>query len=86
MKNPRKPDGERSLFHILLGEPDDDCEICRAHGLNAHDLPEGKAGMVVLDMGSLDEMLRCPCPLCRQIDAEPFDGWPGRHPEAPRDN
>jgi hypothetical protein len=23
--------------------------------------------------GTLDEILRCPCPLCAQISAEPFD-------------
>ncbi|MBV8879835.1 MAG: hypothetical protein JO332_07730 [Planctomycetaceae bacterium] len=86
MKNPKRPAGDPSLFHILLGEPDDDCEICRAHGLNAHDLPEGKPGMVVLDMGSIDEILRCPCPLCRQIDFEPMDGGRGPDPDDPRDN
>ena len=85
MKKPERAPGDPSLFHILLGEPDDDCEICRAHGLNAHDLPEGKPGMVVLELGSLDEILRCPCPLCRQIDFEPLDGEPERDSDDPRD-
>lgn len=86
MKKSRKFPDDPSLFHILLGEPDADCEICRAHGLTAHDLPEGKPGMVVLDMGSIDEILRCPCPLCREIDFEAIDPEARRDPDDPRDN
>ena len=85
MSKPKRPPGDPSLFHILLGEPDADCEICRAHGLNAHDLPEGTPGMVILEMGSIDAVLRCPCPLCREIDFEAFDGGPERDPDDPRD-
>ena len=85
MKTPDRPSGDRSLLHILLGKPDEDCEICRAHGFKAHDLPEGKPGMVILELGSLDEILRCPCPLCRQIDSESFDGEPEHESEDSRD-
>jgi hypothetical protein len=85
VKTPRRPSEDRSLFHILLGEPDENCEICRAHGLKAHDLPEGTPGMVVLELGSLDEILRCPCPLCRQIDFEPLEGEAEHDSDDPRD-
>ena len=71
MKRSRRPNDPPSLFHILMGEPDDDCEICRAHGLTAHDLPPDAPGMVI--PGTLDEILRCPCPLCAQISLESFD-------------
>jgi len=66
-------DGDPSLLHILKGEPDESCEICRAHGLLGHDLPPGISGMVILEMGPLDEVLRCSCPLCSQLHFEPFD-------------
>ena len=86
MKTPDRPSGDRSLLHILLGKPDEDCEICRAHGFKAHDLPEGKPGMVILELGSLDEILRCPCPLCRQLDAETAEGeGPAPDSDDPRD-
>jgi hypothetical protein len=29
--------------------------------------------MVILEMGPLEEILRCPCPLCVQLHFEPFD-------------
>jgi hypothetical protein len=83
--DPDRPPREPSLFHILLGRADEDCEICRAHGLSAHDLPDGTPGMVVLPMESLDEILRCPCPLCRQIDVESLGPEPGRDPDDPQD-
>jgi len=84
MKRKNLPE-DRRLMHILVGKPDDDCEICRAHGLNGHELPEGAPGMVVLDMGPLDELLGCPCPLCSQLDFELLDGDRQRDPEDPRD-
>lgn len=76
MKRPEKKFGDPALFHILMGEPDETCEICRAHGLSGHDLPQGGPGVVILEMGPLDEILRCSCPLCSQIPFEPFDGPP----------
>jgi hypothetical protein len=69
--NPRKTDP--SLFHILMGKPDEDCEICRAHGLTGHDLPDGASRIMIVDMAPLDEILRCSCPLCSQIQFEPFE-------------
>ena len=73
MNRPDRNFGEPSLLHILMGEPDESCEICRAHGLAGHDLPPGISGMVILEMGPLEEILRCPCPLCVQLHFEPFD-------------
>ena len=83
MKRPDRMPGDPSLFHILMGEPDESCEICRAHGLSGHDIPPGISGMVVLEMGPLDEILRCTCPLCSQLHFEPFDpaqGDPEQNP------
>jgi len=74
MKRPnRLPFGDPSMFHILMGEPDESCEVCRAHGLDGHDVPPGISGMVILEMGPLDEVLRCTCPLCSQLHFEPFN-------------
>ena len=73
MKRPDHGFGDPSLYHILMGEPDESCEICRAHGLTGHDLPPGITGMVIVEMGPLDEVLRCSCPLCSQLHFEPFD-------------
>jgi hypothetical protein len=56
-----------------MGEPDESCEICRRHGLLGHDVPPGISGMVILEMGPLNEILRCSCPLCAQLHFEPFD-------------
>lgn len=82
MNGPKRGPEDRSLFHILLGEPDDDCEICRAHGLTGHDIPPGATGIVI--PGVLDEILRCPCPLCAQLSFEDLDGRGA--PEDPSDN
>lgn len=85
MKRPDWMPSDPSLYHILMGEPDDSCEICRAHGLTGHDLPPGITGMVVLEMGPLDEILKCTCPLCSQLHFEPFDPAQG-DPDAPEDD
>ena len=83
MKRPDWMPNDPSLYHILMGEPDDSCEICRAHGLSGHEIPPGISGMVVLEMGPLEEILRCPCPLCSQLHFEPFDAAEGG-PEEPQ--
>jgi hypothetical protein len=58
------PDDEPSLFHLILGTPDPDCPVCRAHGI---ELPEGgKEGLYVVDTGLLRDLLDCPCPLCAE--------------------
>jgi len=85
MMRPDWMPSDPSLYHILMGEPDDSCEICRAHGLAGHDLPPGITGMVVLEMGPLDEILKCTCPLCSQLHFEPFDPAQG-DPDEPEDD
>ncbi len=73
MKRRNRMFSDPSLFHILMGEPDDSCEVCRAHGITGHDLPEGAPGFRIVQMGPLDEIMRCNCPLCSQIQFEPLD-------------
>ena len=89
MKQPKRRTSDPSFLHILMGEPDDQCEVCRAHGLAGHDLPDGAAKIVVMEMGPLDEILRCSCPLCSQLQFEAFEGSggvpPDDDPEANRD-
>lgn len=84
MTNSRRPGGNRRFLHILMGEPDDKCEICRAHGFGGHEFPEPSApGVRIVDMNSLDEILSCSCPLCAQIQFESFEDERGEDPEAP---
>ena len=67
------------MFHILMGEPDESCDVCRAHGLDGHDVPPGISGMVILEMGPLDEVLRCEllCAFIRgMIAADPGRRFP----------
>ena len=86
MNRSNLPPDEPSLLHILLGRPDENCEVCRAHGLLAHELPEGALGMAILQSGPLEEILRCPCPLCAQRDVDPPEEEPFDDREDPRDN
>jgi hypothetical protein len=44
---------------------EDDCEICRAHGIDRLLGPEDGPQIVIMEMG-VGEILRCPCPLCSQ--------------------
>ncbi|HZE96949.1 MAG TPA: hypothetical protein VE981_07975 [Planctomycetota bacterium] len=83
MKGPRIP-GDPSLFHILMGEPDEKCEICRAHALTGHDFPQVVPGITIIESGPLDAILRCPCPLCAQIDFERFEEDRDPDPDDPR--
>ena len=73
MKHSNRPPDDPSFFHILMGEPDESCEICRAHGLSGHDIPEEIAGMMIVEMGPLEEILCCSCPLCSQLHFESFE-------------
>ena len=81
MKRSKRSSDEASLFHILLGAPDDDCDVCRAHGLAGHDLPEGAMGIFMPD--SIDEYLHCPCPLCTQLSFESFEDPAAPAPDGP---
>lgn len=60
--------GERkSTWHVVGGFPDDDCPVCKAHGID----PEAE-GLRIFPM-PLQELLNCPCPLCMQAKGEPLD-------------
>ena len=61
--------GPEKRLHVVIGTPDPDhCPICRAHA-NA---PEGErilgqeAGEILIQELSVSQMLRCPCPLCKE--------------------
>ncbi len=60
------PDDE-ALFHLILGTPDPDCEVCRAHGM-----PDLAGPGIVVEIQRLDDLLGCPCPLCRQARTRPL--------------
>ncbi len=63
-----KGDRERR-WHVTGGFPgmDDDCPICRAHGID----PEVE-GLQIQEL-SLEQILRCPCPMCTNARIEPLD-------------
>lgn len=72
-KTPEPP----PAYHIILGEPDDNCEICKAHNVTK-DTPKNAAGMIVVEEITLDKILECSCPLCSEM-AKPLSpkGWGG---------
>ena len=47
-------------------ELDDDCPVCKAHGIDPKDGPQ------VLPI-TLEEISACPCPLCASARIEPLD-------------
>lgn len=51
----------------FFGMDDDDCPICKAHGIHP-----GTEGPVIQPL-SLEEILRCPCPMCSNARIEPLD-------------
>lgn len=72
-KNPGSP---KKTLHIVVGTPDvDNCEICRAHAMeNADPVDGGPLGPVLVQELPLDQILRCPCPLCAQARQEEIGG------------
>ena len=72
----RNGDGEERLWHIVGGRPegDDDCPICRAHGIDVGGLPDD-VPMSFIQPLELDALLRCDCPLCQEVRrSERFEG------------
>ena len=66
----RKPDWRRngkSRQHIVVGMPDDDCPICKAHGISPSMMPDDGPGIIVIEMGPLEGLAKCDCPLCSQL-------------------
>jgi hypothetical protein len=67
MTDPKMPPEKR--LHVVIGTPDPDhCPICRAHAkaLMEDRIPGQEAGAILLGELSVSEMLRCPCPLCKE--------------------
>lgn len=66
---PEKSAEPEKFVHLIVGAPDDDCPICRAHGL---DKSKGKSGQgadgcsngTFVEELTLIDILRCPCPMC----------------------
>jgi hypothetical protein len=49
------------FFHMMFGAVDDDCPVCRAHGLSGEEPGEV---LRVFEIRGLEALLSCPCPLC----------------------
>ncbi len=67
MMDSRLPFDEGRAFHFMMGRPDDDCEICRLHGLTGHGTDQDGPSLIVTEIRDLSELLACPCPLCNQM-------------------
>lgn len=62
--------GDRQRRWMITGGfsgADDDCPICKAHGIH----PEAE-GLQIQEL-SLEQILRCPCPMCTDARIEPLD-------------
>ena len=61
--------GPKKLFHVVIGTPDEDnCPICRAHGLGKADpVVDAAFGPILVQELHPGDILRCPCPLCVQV-------------------
>jgi hypothetical protein len=71
-ETPDAGDRERT-YHVVIGTPDlDNCPICRAHAQRGKAEPatdESSVPILVQEL-SLNEILRCPCPMCEQARSE----------------
>jgi hypothetical protein len=57
------PNPELPMLHILVGEPDDDCPICRAHSMVKK--PADQDGIITVPITDA-EIQACNCDLCKQ--------------------
>ena len=64
----QKADGPKKTFHVVVGTPDEDnCPICRAHGVGkSGEGSDGASGPLLIQELTLTDILRCPCPLCKE--------------------
>lgn len=60
--------GKEKWFHLMGGMPDDDCPVCRAHGISPEMFAGGPGGFVIIEMDGPRAARDCSCPLCRQIN------------------
>jgi hypothetical protein len=67
MKKPEWTRNGKPMQHIVVGTPDDDCPICKAHGISPSMMPDGGPGFIIIEMGPLEGPTRCDCPLCSQL-------------------
>ena len=71
-----KTDGPQKFVHLIAGTPDEDCPICRAHGLGVDKGPQGKVGCAdgaFVEELSMIDILRCPCPMCTAARREALE-------------
>lgn len=71
------------FLEIVLGEPDDDCEICRAHrDLSSVRLDDARMTVRRISWGVV---LACACPLCATFrQGNPCPSWGGVMVAPPR--
>ncbi len=56
-----------AFFCFSGGSAGDDCPICRAHGGAAgKEIISSPFGEIIVHSIPTAELLRCPCPMCRQ--------------------
>lgn len=61
----QQADGPQKFVHLIAGTPDEDCPICRAHGVGKADQGEsGCSNAAFVEELTLIDILRCPCPMC----------------------
>jgi len=63
-------------LHVVVGIPDpDNCPICRAHFPDPATkiFSDPEVGEVLVQVLSLGEILRCPCPLCTHARGEAIE-------------
>lgn len=57
----------KKMLHVVIGTPDlDNCPICRAHKAVVDQGVHGTNVPIRVQELHLNEVLRCPCPLCTQ--------------------
>jgi len=69
--------GPERFFHVIGGRPDldKDCPICKAHGTGGEKIMSGgPLGDVFVQMLSMGDLLRCPCPLCTKARENGLEG------------
>lgn len=69
-----KPNGTRKYVHLIAGTPDDDCPICRAHGVGKKGQGDsGCSDAAFVEELTMIDILRCPCPMCEAARREALE-------------
>jgi len=62
------------MLHVLIGTPSpDDCPICKAHAPGTNEISGPEDSEIQIQELPLGEILRCPCPMCRQVRERELD-------------